>query len=280
MPKVWDYICEQKVAILTPLLTAIIGVIGFWLSPLKQIVYDWLYPQQILMRAEPVGLRIPLRRGDLFIIRLHVLSQSGATLPAGEISVEVPRAYLELKQGDAVVDLNGTDKGKTLIYTFSAIQTGNLHLMYAYKMINHHKTPTADVQLTIEDRKTGFPTFEDLSGSWEFEWENSVGELIITEQGLRLTGTFSATPIDGSTSAGKLTGFAVQDNIKLVLQPNGSTTKIYANLLKVPEPTRLTICGNANRNKNEAFVGSIVDSTAPTGEICKGANLIAWSSFK
>lgn len=57
-------------------------------------------------------------------------------------------------------------------------------------------------------------------------------------------------------------------------------TVLYANLLKVAGPHDLTICGHVNIGKEEPFIGQIVDSTASTQDVFKGANLRANALLK
>jgi hypothetical protein len=268
------YIVDQKLTVLTPILTAILGAVGFWLSPLKQRVYDYLYPPRILINSETVCLRKPLMRGDAFVIKLHVIPE-GNSLSRGEIATTVPTDYLNLEEGNVVVDLDGTEKAEVLTYRFDALKAGNPHLIYIYNFAKGGKI-TEDVALNVIDRKDGFPTFTDLSGTWEVVWENSLGELKIAQQDSRLTGRFSLSGVDGkNTTVGSIRGFTFENNINLVLEPDGSGTSLYANLLKVSEPDRLTICGRANPGKNEPFIGQIANPTASAGDICKGANLLA-----
>jgi hypothetical protein len=247
--KVGRYIASQKMSLLTPILTAILGAVGFWLSPLKQRVYDYLYPPRILVNSEIVRLRNPLMRGDTFIVKLHVIP-GGSSLSPGEISADVPSDYLELEDGNTVVDIDGSEKAKVVTYKFNAVKVGTPHLTYVYSFARGGKI-TEDVALTVIDRKAGFPTFGDISGLWELVWNDSVGELTITQQASRLTGTFSLSDVDGrGIGTGKVSGFALQDNIDLVLEPtvsgannNVPSMKLYANLLKVSEPKGLTILG-------------------------------------
>jgi hypothetical protein len=264
----------QKLTVLTPIVTAILGAVGFWLSPLKQRVYDSLYPPRILVKSETVCLRNPLMRGDTFMVRLHLISE-GNSLSPGEIAADVPTDYLELEEGNVLVDLDGTEKTKVVTYRFDALKAGTFRLTYVYNFAKGGSL-TEELPLSVVDRKEGFPTFADLSGLWELVWENSLGELNITQQDSHLTGSFSLSAVDGTSAGrGKLSGFTFGNNIEIVLQPGGSTQKVYANLLKVSEPNRLTICGRASAGKDEAFIGQIANPTAAAGEICKGANLLA-----
>jgi|SRR5271165_2214029 len=280
------YIAGQKLSLLAPVVTAILGVVGFWLSPLKQRVYDYLYPPHILVSSEIVCLRNPLMRGDTFIVKLHVVSE-GSSLSPGEIAADVPGDYLELEDDNRVVDLDGSERVKVVTYRFDAVKVGTPHLTYVYSFAKGGKI-TKDVALTVIDRRAGFPTFGDISGLWEVMWNNSVGELTITQQDNRLTGTFSLSDVDGKgIDTGKVSGFVFQDNIDLTLESTVSSAnnnvpsiKLYANLLKVSEPNGLTICGRANLGKSEAFIGQIVNAGASAQEICKGANLVAKALIK
>jgi hypothetical protein len=284
--KLGQYIAGQRLSLLAPVVTAILGAVGFWLSPLKERVYDYLYPPRILVSSEIVCLRNPLMRGDTFIVKLHVISEGGSLSP-GEIATDVPGDYLELEDGNAVVDLDGTERAKVVTYRFDAVKVGTPHLTYVYRFAKGGKI-TEDITLSVIDRRAGFPTFGDISGVWELAWNNSVGELTITQQNNRLTGLFSLSDVDGrSIGTGKVSGFAFQDNIDLLLEQNESSAnknvpsmKLYANLLKVSEPKGLTICGRANLGKREAFIGQIVNASASAQEICKGANLIAKALIK
>jgi|SRR5271166_1916565 len=281
---VWQFLARiaQSVkgsSFFAPILAALLGVLGFWLSPLKQKVYDYLYPPKPLVKPDIVCVHKPMMRGDSFIVSLHLVP-NGNSLPAGQISTTVP-SELSLescsKCGPALVDLDGTEKAKVVTYVFDALKAGKPHLMYIYNF-SRGGSIQQPIDLEIVEKTIGFPTSIDLSGEWVLIWDKGLGELNITQQATSITGSFSLTEADSKHQVdGNITGFVVNGyNVSLILVPNESRSKaMYANLLKVSGPNELTICGHLNQEKNEPFVGQVVDPNASIQEICKGSNLVA-----
>jgi hypothetical protein len=275
------FIADPKVItpIVAAIVAAIVGAIGFWLTPLKQRVYNFLYPPRIIIQPEPVWLRNPLVRGDIFVIKLHLVPEENS-LARGEVEADVPADYLNLEEGNSIVDLDGTDKTRVLVYTFDVLKVGHTHVTYVYNFASGRRI-TTDVQLNVIDRREGFPTFDDLSGMWELKWKDGLGELEMIQKDNRLTGKFSVIGIDGaSASKGTLTGWTTESNIQLDLWQDGSTKPSRANLFKVSERDHLTICGNVSSEKNEAFIGTIETPGASSREICENANLRAEALMK
>jgi hypothetical protein len=270
-----------------PVATTVLGVLGFWLSPLKQRVYDFLYPPSALITFDVVSLRSPMMRGDTFVLKLHVIPGNSSSLTPGEIRANVPNDYLVLEDGNVLTDFDGSEKAKIVTYKFDTVKAGTPRLTYVYSFARGGSI-TRDVELNVIDRVDGFPTFGDISGQWELVWEKGLGELNITQQDKLLTGSFSLAEIDNNhVVRGKLKGFAVGDNIHLVFSPDQprasdktATAAIYANLLKVSGPHDLTICGHVNTGKDEPFIGEVIDASASVQEVCKGANLRARAQVK
>ena len=284
--KIGQFIGSQKLGLVAPIATAVLGVLGYWLYPLKQRVYDFLYPPRAIVDYELISLRNPMMRGDTFIVKLHLVPD-GNSLAAGQIRTDIPADYLVLEEGNLLVDLDGNDKNKVLTYKFDAVKAGSPHLAYFYNFVRGGSVKR-EVEITVVDRQDGFPTFSDISGQWEVMWDKGLGELTIVQNATRLGGSFSLAEADsGHILKGGITGFSNGDNLRLILIPDPlrssdktARATMYANLLKVSGPHDLTICGHINIGKEEPFLGQIVDATASAQEICKGANLLAKAQLK
>jgi hypothetical protein len=267
--------------VITPIITALLGAFGFWLSPLKDKVYFYLYPPKAIFDYEILSVHHPVMRGDTFMVRLHLVP-GNSNLTSGEIRANIPEANVTLEEGNQLVDLDGTEKAKVIQYTFAAIKAGGAHLQYVYTFARGGAVQK-DIDFVIVDRKDGFPTFGDLTGEWGLMWEQGLGTLKIIQQNARISGVFSLTEADSRREiTGNITGFVNGYNMRLILSPDKarSTEKalskaLYVNLLRVSGPHELSICGRLNPAKDEPFLGQVVDPNAPVSEICKGANILA-----
>jgi len=268
-------------AAFTSILTAFVATVGFWLSPLKDRVYYRLYPPNPIVSADVVSMHSPIVRGDAFLVKLHLVPES-SNLAAGEVKATVPGEYLTLEDGNAIVDLDGSEKVTVITYKFDAEKAGKTHLKYVYNFAKGGNLQR-DIDLEIVDRKAGFPTFTDLSGEWSLMWDKWLGQLNIAQHATQISGKFSLTEVDSKRKVeGEITGFANGYNLHLILMPDKSrstekaiTKAIYANLLRISGKRDLTICGRVSMDKDEPFLGQVSDPNASAQEICKGSNLWA-----
>ena len=268
------------------ILAAIVATVGFWLSPLKERVYYYLYPPKPIVSADLISVRNPIMRGDVFIVKLHLVPDN-INLAAGQVRADVPTDYLTLEDGNSTVDFNGSEKVTVITYKFDAEKAGKALLKYVY-IFAKGGSLQRDIEVNIVDRKAGFPTFSDLSGEWSLMWDRGLGQLEITQNATRISGKFSMTEADIRREfSGEITGFANGYNVRLILVPDKShpTEKtipkvIYANLLRISGTHNLTICGRVNGEKDEPFVGQVTDPNASVQEICKGSNFLATAQLR
>jgi len=281
--KLIQWIRARGLVVPSSISAAIVGFIMFMLYPIKQRVFDYVWPPRPTIRNELVSIHKPVLRGDKFVVRLHLVAEPGKNLPRGMIEVRTQGNQIENKSS-SLVDIDGNESSKDIEFDFVARSAGVAKMDYEY-VSNQKPVAVAPVELTISDSPVGcIPRVEDISGCWQVQWDKSFGNLVLQvgEHG-SLTGTFELLDGEnGRSSKGTVAGYSNGMNVYLVLNTvdpgKAPSRNSVATLLVVPDNDRIVMCGTMSNAGPKPFVtGGIWSADAPEAKVCGTANFTAFA---
>lgn len=166
---------------------AIVALLGFWFTPLKDIGLHKIWRESATLEMQPNTETV--HEGDEFTITL-VVTPERIDLSAGTIFVDFSSDTLQLQGPGNVISMPGA-KESTVVSTlkFRALKHGPAHAHISLK--TKYGSYEANRIFFIYDlTDQAIPTKFNLSGKWNFRLNQSTGELHLIDNAGAISGTY------------------------------------------------------------------------------------------
>lgn len=164
-----------------------VGVLGFFLSPLKPIVFHWIWHEEVVWTVQ-------LQPKEVFEgqeLEMDITLGPGAiAIAPGTMTVDFPQDRLKLLQPLGTIQIDAISERKvaatlkfhTLSHGTAAV---SLHFVTRYGSYENSQ------QLLVRDPGSQIhPSKENLSGIWNFRMNNTNGELHIEDSAGKISGHY------------------------------------------------------------------------------------------
>lgn len=179
---------------LAPAFGTVVALIGFWFSPLKEIVFHKIWRESPTIELRP-SINI-IHEGEEFSVAV-ILTPHKIDLSPGTLFVDYSTDTLQLRGPGNVISTPGEKEpaiASTL--TFAAIKHGpamtHISLRTKYGLYESKR------EFIVSDRDTGGrPSKFDFSGKWNLHVDQAFGELHLIDKGGEISGSYE---LDGGES--------------------------------------------------------------------------------
>jgi hypothetical protein len=168
-------------------LTALVAVLGFWISPVK----DWVF-HKIWRESAQVELRLSTDKvgeGDEFQVSVVIVPQSIA-LSAGTIFVDYSEDTLQLRGPGNVISvptIKDPSPASTLTFRGEKHGPASVHIRLNTRYGSYE---AGNNFMVFELGDQTHPTKFNLTGTWNFRMDQHNGELHVRDQGGAISGTY------------------------------------------------------------------------------------------
>lgn len=184
---------------IAPALGALVALLGFWVSPLKEIVFHEIWSEaatvELHLNSDRVG------EGDEFNVSVIVIPKR-IELSAGTIAVEYSSDTLQLRSPGNVISVPATKEATVAtILTFRALKHGPAlaHISLRTKY-GSYGVDCRFIVLDLADQS--HPTKYNLTGRWNLRMDQSNGELHLIDRDGAISGSYELDSGDIGTIRG------------------------------------------------------------------------------
>jgi hypothetical protein len=164
--------------------TAIIGTVGFWISPLKDKLFHVFYHENavILLSADTLA---PIE-GGLFRLRIVLMPGSAIHVDKGYLEVTFDRAALALRSKQASFDTPLVDSPLPIPdengIEFLALHPGNTVVGVNLRTRNGTYHVTTPIEIMPASASEEAATITTFTGSWLLKLGSSQGKMTLQQQ--------------------------------------------------------------------------------------------------
>jgi hypothetical protein len=220
----------QLAASAAGVLVGAIGMLGFILSPLKDMAFEKIWTERAELRILPSATSIP--EGGIFRYSVLVRSTSRVPVREGVLQLQVDPEYLHSTRSalafitpkltaprefptDSMAQYVAERPGRTTVRAVLATA---------------RDTFQSELQITITSAsETTGPTQHNLSGVWPIRIGTNRGHMKIRHEGIEITGSYALD----SGITGAVNGTADGDNFEVDLLSGSSTFKWFVNAKRI-----------------------------------------------
>lgn len=168
------------------------GLITFFLSPLKDITYHFLYKEKAQIELFTENSRTFL--GDSLRINIHVLPISKIDISEGTCEISFDEEYLRLVKGAKSLNFESIKGPKFIIDNyktkFLTLKSGNSYIKATLRTRYNIYVDSLEVNI-LPMSKTEKPTIFDFSGNWKLKMGVEDGQMNLKDNDRSISGTYS-----------------------------------------------------------------------------------------
>lgn len=228
MQNVVNVLSDQMPKLIGAAIIAVIGALGFWLTPLKEIVLQQLYPERV--EVSLIADRQAISSGQAVEVQIKIAQLSTFPVSKGIARLHFDTDMLTLSPESSQSVNTGEISGATALEKHFVLfgrdgKSGKteVHATLETKF-NTYKSPLLIVEL-LQRREVSAPYIEqhgsqaiNLSGEWHIEVAGVYGAMnIMQDSRNNITGTYS------------LENIAKADNLTVDGYKDGTSFKVFFN---------------------------------------------------
>lgn len=176
--------------VMITLITLIVGTVGFVATPLKEIVFHWIWEEKVRIIIVPSSEHVC--EGDKLYLEITILPESNVGMSSGLIEV-TSDDKLKLIEGNRTIQTDESNKALTLannkrlvyVATDSGVAKVNVNLKTKYGSYKESRIIHID---NIKDRK--IPSEGNFSGKWKTNIGFEYGNMELIEKSGDVTGRY------------------------------------------------------------------------------------------
>jgi len=186
-----DLLKEYSSKVLAALGAALIGYMGFYLSPLRDLVYHTIWTENVDIIALLSSERC--REAEPISLRVFVVPQSSIGVSEGVITVTYSEADLRITAGSRVMTVPKSETPFELPagseISFAGVRPGTSDVIVELK--TQYGTYQTKKSVTVEELQgTGKPSRHNLSGQWRIRINEVNGIMEILDRGGSISGSY------------------------------------------------------------------------------------------
>jgi hypothetical protein len=177
------FVSENSKKLLFTLGTAVLGTVGFWVSPLKDKLFHVIYHEkaQILLSADTLN---PVE-GGAFRLRILLIPQSAIHIDRGFLEVAFDRRTLSLRSGQSSFSTPMIDSPVPIPdekgVEFLALRPGKAEIKVHLQTKNGNYYQVTSLEIMPSDTaQEATPT--NFTGSWLLKIADGQGKMILHQQ--------------------------------------------------------------------------------------------------
>lgn len=220
--------------------TIIIGLLGFYLTPLKDSLFHFLYQENAeikIMAQENI-----YKGDDLKLINILIKPSSKISIAEGTCEIIFDDSFLLLKNGKRVFKFSSIESADLLLdstgINFKTLKSGKTSIKTI--ITTKHNTYSDSIQVNIKPPfKNDKPSISDFSGSWPFKLGFMNGEMNLVENDGNLSGNYYLE----NGESGVISGIRDGKTFKVDMIRKGEIFKWHINAIWKPNDSYIFIDG-------------------------------------
>lgn len=182
-PWIPAFISENAKKLLVAIGTAVLGTVGFWVSPLKDKLFHAIYHEkaQVLLSADTLT---PVE-GGTFRLRILLIPRSAIQVDKGFLEVAFDKSALSLRSGQPTFKTPTVDSPVPIPdekgIEFLALRPGKTEIKVHLQTKNGNYYEKASLEIMPADT-TQEATVDNFTGSWLLQIGDAQGKMIVRQQ--------------------------------------------------------------------------------------------------
>lgn len=190
-PSLWASLSEPLKISVGALIAAIIGLAGFYLTPIKHFVYHNLYEEDAQVQVISDNHRV--HQGDELDIKVLVIPKSKINVSKGTCEIRFNSDVFRFKEGEKTFNFSELDGPKYLGENFdiklTCLKPGKTYVKV--RLRTKYNTYMDSTQITIlPPYKSEQPTTTDFSGLWPIKLGYNSGHMTLKDNDGNLSGSY------------------------------------------------------------------------------------------